>query len=177
MNSEFNQLLETAMRRKLTADEEARLRAHLAVNPSEQAAWEEEMALSRLLRGLPDAPLATNFTAQVLQALERDASKHPSGVPKIFRRFGLRRPAQSFAAACLILALGMSGYWRYRTVQRERMALALANVARSVETVSHAAPLPPVEMWEDYEPISRLGQTRPEADEELLKVLKEVAMK
>ena len=66
-DAEFNLLLENATRRKLTAVEEARLRAHLASDPSAKAVWEEEMALSQLLHRLPDAPLATNFAAQVLE--------------------------------------------------------------------------------------------------------------
>ena len=175
-DAEFNLLLENATRRKLTAGEEARLHAHLASDPSAKAVWEEEMALSQLLHRLPDAPLATNFTAQVLEAVEREERQHRR-TPRILRRLGLRRPVQQFAAACLLLVVLASSYWQYRTVQRERMALALANVARSVETVSQVASLPPAEMWNDYEFISRLRQTRPEADEKLLNMLKEVAMK
>ena len=175
-DAEFNLLLENATRRKLTAGEEARLRARLASDPSAKAVWEEEMALSQLLDRLPDAPLATNFAAQVLEAVEREERRHRH-TPRILRRLGLRRPAQQFAATCLLLVVVASGYWQYRTVQRQRMALALANVARSVETVSQVASLPPAEMWNDYEFISRLRQTRPEADEKLLNVLKELAMK
>lgn len=178
MNSaEFNHLLEAATRRPLTAAEEDRLRACLAEDALAKAVWEDEMALSRFLDGLPDAPLSTNFTAQVLQALERDARKHPSRAHWIFRWPGLRRAARRFAVACLVFGLGAAGYWQHRTVRREKMALALANVARSVETVSQVAPLPPVEMWKDYEPIRRLDRTRSQADEDLLRLLKEVAMK
>ena len=176
-SAEFNQLLDAATRRQLTAAEEDQLRVCLAEDPSAKAVWEDQMALSRLLGGLPDAPLSTNFTAQVLQSLERDARKRLSRARWIFRWPGLRRPARPFAIACLVLALGAVGYWQQRTLRRGKMALALAHVARSVETVSQVAPLPPVEMWQDYEPISRLDQTRPQADEELLDVLKELAMK
>ena len=83
----FNQLLDTALRRKLTAEEEARVQACLARDPRARAVWEEEMALSRLLKGLPDAPLASNFTAQVLQAVERDLRRHRRD-PKLLRWFG-----------------------------------------------------------------------------------------
>src|SRR6185295_6857614 len=95
----FNQLLDTALRRKLTAEEEARLQVILARDPQAKAVWEEEIALSQLLDGLPDAPLASNFTAQVLQAVESDSRRHWRA-PKLFRWVGLRRPAQQCAAAC-----------------------------------------------------------------------------
>src|SRR2546430_1162442 len=97
-DAEFNLLLENATRRKLTAVEEARLRARLASDPSAKAVWEEEMALSQLLHRLPDAPLATNFAAQVLATVEREERRHWPA-PRILRRLGLRRPAQQFAAA------------------------------------------------------------------------------
>src|SRR6266566_6235520 len=87
----FNQLLDTARRRKLTGEEEARVQACLARDPQARAVWEEELALSQLLNRLPDAPLASNFTAQVLQAVERD-SRHRHA-PKLFRWVGLRSPA------------------------------------------------------------------------------------
>ena len=81
-DAEFNLLLENATRRKLTAVEEARLRAHLASDPSAKAVWEEEMALSQLLDRLPDAPLATNFAAQVLEAVEREERRHRHTPPR-----------------------------------------------------------------------------------------------
>ena len=76
---ELHQLQEIALRRSLSADEQTRLRAFLGENPSTQAVWEEEMALSQLLDELPDAPLASNFTAQVLHALEREGRKSRRG--------------------------------------------------------------------------------------------------
>jgi hypothetical protein len=173
---EFNLLLEAAARRKLTAGEEDRLRGCLANDPSAKTIWDEEAALTALLGGLPDAQVASNFTAQVLHAVDRDEPNHRAA-PAIFRWLRLRRPAHLFVAACVAVLLAALGHWQYRIVQREKMAVALANVTRSVETVSQIAPLPALEMWKDYEPISRLAQTRPEADQALLEVLNEVAMK
>src|SRR5438094_9575636 len=96
----FNQLLDTALRRKLTAEEEAQVQACLARDPQAKAVWEEEMALSQMLNRLPDAPLSSNFTAQVLEAVERNSLRQPHALEP-FRWFGLRRPAQRVAAACL----------------------------------------------------------------------------
>ncbi len=93
MNSaEFEHLLEMARRRPLTPEEEARVQSHLAASPSDRNAWEEEVGLTRLLHELPDAPLASNFTAQVLLALEHKGSvRRPK--PRALRWFGLHRPA------------------------------------------------------------------------------------
>src|SRR2546429_6136960 len=114
-DAEFNLLLENATRRKLTTGEEARLRAHLASDPSAKAVWEEEMALSQLLDRLPDAPLATNFAAQVLEAVEREERRHRH-TPRILRRLGLRRPAQQLADPCLLLVGLAHSYWPFRTL-------------------------------------------------------------
>ena len=170
----FNQLLDTALRRKLTAEEQARVQACLARDPQAKAVWEEEMALSQLLNRLPDARLASNFTAQVLQAVERAPRRHLDA-PKLFRWFGLSRPAQRVAAACLAVALAALGYWRYESIRREKLALALHRLAPHFVTPSTAVALAPDELWKNFDAINRLPQTQ--TDEELLAVLKEVAMK
>lgn len=169
----FNQLLDTALRRKLTPEEEARLQAYVAQNPQARAIWEEEMALSQLLNGLPDAPLASNFTARVLQAVERDSRQRHA--PKHWRWFGLRRPAQQCAAACLAVVLAALVYWQYESVRRQKMALALHRLTPHLDSASTALALTPDELWKNFDAINRLPQT--ETDEELLAVLKEVAMK
>ena len=169
----FNQLLDTALRRKLTAEEGDQLQACLARDPQARAVWEEEMALSQLLNRLPDAPLASNFTAQVLQAVERNSLRQPHAL-KLFRRFGLRRPAQRVAAACLAVIIATIGYGQYQSARRERMALALHKLAPHFDSPSQAVALTPDELWNDFDAINRLP---PQADEALLAVLKEVAMK
>src|SRR5262249_40432154 len=70
----YHQLLEAAWRRRLTATEEAELRAWLAAHPELRADWETETALNEHLVQLPDAPVSTNFTARVLQAVERESA-------------------------------------------------------------------------------------------------------
>jgi hypothetical protein len=172
----FNRLLDTALRRKLTAEEQAQVQACLARDPQAKAVWEEEMALSQLLNRLPDAPLASNFTAQVLQAVERDSPRQRRA-PKLFRWFGLRRPAQRVAAACLAVLLFALGYGHSESVRRERMALALHKLGPHLNTPSQVVALTPDELWNDFDAINRLPQTQSQADEELLAVLKEVAMK
>ena len=174
-HAEFKQWLDTAIRRKLSPDEEKRLEDRLAEDPSAKAAWEEEMALNRLLNRLPDAPLASNFTAQVLRAIARDARPRRSRAPMLFRWLGLRRPAWRLAAAGLALGLAGLAQFQYQSIRRERMAVALTSVAGKLDTVSDLTSLPSVEVWGDFEAINRLSQTQPQADEQLLAVLEVAA--
>ena len=173
---EFNQLLETAARRPLTAQEEARLRTLLAANPQAQPVWEEEAGLTRLLNQLPDAPLASNFTARVMRAVERESFRR-SRASGVFRWFSRLRPVYRFATACSLLILAALGYFQYQAVSREKMAASLATVADTVGATSEVAPLPAVEMLKDFNAIYLLGRTRPQADEDLLATLSQVAMK
>ncbi|MEY2466714.1 MAG: hypothetical protein QOD03_1235, partial [Verrucomicrobiota bacterium] len=72
--SDYNQLREKNWRRKLTAVEQTELRAWLAAHPEASADWEAELSLTETIVRLPDAPVPTNFTARVLQAIEQEAS-------------------------------------------------------------------------------------------------------
>src|ERR1035441_868191 len=70
----YNRLLELSWRRKLTDAEEAQLRALLESRPEAQADWDAEATLNAVLGRLPDAPVPSNFTARVLQTVEREAA-------------------------------------------------------------------------------------------------------
>src|SRR6185295_18846010 len=69
----YQRLREIAWRRKLTAAEQAELRAWLATHPEATAECEIDFALDDALAPLPDAPAPSNFTARVLQGIEREA--------------------------------------------------------------------------------------------------------
>src|SRR6185295_5062007 len=107
--------------RPLTAQVEARLRAHLAANPQAQLVWEEEAGLTRWLNRLPDAPFASNFTARVMRAVERESYRR-SRASGVFRWFGRLRPVYRFATAGSLLVLAALGYFQYQAVSREKMA-------------------------------------------------------
>lgn len=172
MNSaEIEQLLDIARRRGLNPAEQARLQAFLVKNPSARTNCEEEIGLTRLLADLPDAPLASNFTSQVLETVERQAraQRDASG---ILRRFGLHRPAIRLGWVCLLAGLIGLGYYGYEAITRAEMAVSLATVATSVDRAAKAVELPTAEVWQDFEPIDRLNHGPPQADVELLAVLK-----
>src|SRR5579859_3513900 len=58
--------------RKLPAERESELRAWLAAHPEAQADWELENALTEGLERLADVPVASNFTARVMDEVRRD---------------------------------------------------------------------------------------------------------
>jgi hypothetical protein len=173
---EFTQLLEIALRRPLTTEEQARLQALLAGDPVLKEVWDEELALSGLITGLPDAPLASNFTRQVLDSIgrERPARSRASGP---WRWLGLRRPAQQVMALGAVLVLTVLGYFQYQSFERHKMALALAQVGPNIVIPSEAVALAPDEIWRNFDAINRLGHVQSQPDEELLSVLAEFAMK
>jgi len=169
-NDELNELRETLRRHDLSRGEWQRLRAQLDGHGVDASAWTEERALTGLLNRLPDAPLPSNFSARVLQALDRA----PASVGMRFRlrSWWARHPAGiqlASSAACLLLLL--LGYARYQSVRRERMVASVTSVVRSVEAASALAELPPVDILQDYDAIQGLSRSRVAADEELLVAL------
>src|SRR6267142_1286736 len=77
----YDRLRELGWRGKLTASDEAELRAWLAAHPDEQSGWQAEAGLSEALSRLSDVPVPANFTARVLQAVELEtaASRRAQG--------------------------------------------------------------------------------------------------
>ncbi len=163
--SDYQALLRTAWRRPLSLEEQARLDAWLATHPQAQAEWEEETGLNRLLGQLPPAPVPSNFTALVLQALEErptGATRRPSLSTQLRQWFG--RPAARIAWALLILSVAVGVYQHRRTNARNELAKGLT-VLTQVAALSDPAAL------QDFEPILRLGQAAPSDDDELFTVL------
>ena len=164
-HSDYNQLQQTQWKRKLTVEEEARLHTALPKSPEVQADWEEEKMVAELLRQLPDAPVPSNFTAQVLLAVNRgDNSESSSGPWRWWQWLGSVRPAYWPALAGLVVCLSFFSYHEYRFVERN-------NLAKSVVTVSSAAALPSVELLQDFEAIHRLSHVSIPVDTELLAAL------
>jgi len=157
-----NRLREIAWRRALTPVEEVELRAWLAAHPEAQAAWENEIELSRVMSGLPDAPVPSNFTALVLQEAGRQSAageRLPAGSPAWWWRVLAPRAV----VAALITVLGI---FAYRSVQERRAAKRLHLISEIVR----AEPTPSPQALEDLEVIASLS-VKPEADEELLALM------
>lgn len=166
---EFKNLKESSWQRRLTVEEEAQLQAHMVAHPEAEADWREEIQLNQLLNQLRDAPLSSNFTSQVLRAIELEEvkiSREKRGWPAWRVGFGW----VSRLAIAGILFLGIS-FFSIQLQQHLRNQLQKrAEFAHSVEIVSQVAVLP-TEWLENFDTISRMDRTAP-ADEELLAALK-----
>lgn len=160
--SEYQSLIEASWRRPLTMDEQARLDSWLATRPEAQADAEAELALSQWLDQLPNAPVASNFTAQVMHAVAREqvaAKRQPRFIETVKRWW--RVPTPKLAWALGLVALGWFGVYQHQANVREDMATGLTVMA-NVASLSDPSAL------EDFEAISRLNTSD---DDELFAVL------
>lgn len=160
--SEYQSLIEISWRRPLTVDEQARLDSWLATRLEAQADAEDELALSQMLGQLPNAPVASNFTAQVMQAVAREQAamdRQPTFMETVKRWF--RVPAPKLAWALGLVALGWFGVHQHQANVREDMAKGMAVMA-NVASLSDPSAL------QDFEAIRRLGTSE---DDELFAVL------
>lgn len=157
-----NQLREAVWRRKLSPEEETRLQTLLAAQPEKQRDFEREVALTEHLRQLPDAPLPSNFTSQVMQAFDAElARQERAGQGTNHWLFWFRRFAPRLAPVTLALIVGAFGVQQYRSHNRTQMV-------RTVAAVFSTPHLAGPEVFEDFEVIQRLPSV---SDEDLLAAL------
>lgn len=156
----LHELRETAWRRPLTPEERAVWRKRLADEPEAAEDARLEASLSAALARLPDAPVPSNFTARVLQEIERETS---APRPDALRWLRWRRWLPRLALACMVLGLTLLGTRHYENANRQRMA-------ESVAALSPVGTLPTPEALADFDSIRRMG-SMPAADTELLGLL------
>lgn len=164
----YHQLRETSWRRKLTPEEETGLQTWLAAHPEKQAEWELEQSLTDQLRHLADAPLSSNFTSQVMQALDAELARQESRRGRAGVRGWLQwlhRFAPRLAPVSLALVVAITFFVHHRSSDREQ------RIAESVAIVTGASDVPAPEILQDFEAISKLPPTIDEADEALLAAL------
>jgi hypothetical protein len=161
---DYQQLRETSWKRPLTATERAQIEAYLSDHPEEKPEWEREAALNQLLDRLPAVPsVASNFTAQVMQAVAREARRpvRASVWPLSWFRYGWPR---RIAAACLVLGACWLGWHEYRLSMRTEMARQIADVAEAIQASD-------LELIANYDPIRRLSDPSPAADVQLIALM------
>jgi hypothetical protein len=163
IETRYHQLREAGWRRKLTEAEQAELGAHLAAHPEAQADWEAEAGLNDVLGQLKDFSVSSNFTARVLQAVEREAAAQARERWKFWWPSFGRAP--KVAAAVLVAGMSVLAYHRHQVTTRVELAESLVAVADVKSLPAYP------EVLEDFEAIRRLSQTPP-ADEALLALLK-----
>jgi anti-sigma factor RsiW len=163
-----NQFRELSWRQQLTDAERAALQQFLATHPEAKADWETEAQLNSLLEKLPEAPsVASNFTAQVMQAVERETAgrtrpRNTGG----WRWLSLRTWAARGAAACVVVGVSCFAIYQHQLGERRTMA---QNVAALAEAYSATGPVPA----EDFDSIRRLdGATPAKPDIDLIALMK-----
>jgi len=160
--------LKAGLNRPLSAQEQAYWAAYLDQHPQEASEIESELGLNRLLRELPDRPLSSNFTAQVMEAVR--ASSH-SARPGWLADMDLSwlRPSLRWARPAIVSMLILSSvlaWWQYEVQHRSREELA-----RSVASVTEVTSVVPVDVLQDFDAIHRLSQAPMEVDVALLQAL------
>ena len=146
---------ELAWRRRLT---EAELAEWRAAHPESAPDAETEAALSDALAALPDTPVPSNFTARVLQDLEREA-RRPAPRTRDWA-WVWRVLVPRAALASVVVGVSLFAYHRHQV--SERLA-----VGQSIATFAGVASLPSPQILEDFDVIQRLDTTPP-ADRELV---------
>ncbi len=169
-DTEFDQWIQTVRRRPLTAAEQSQLEAFLLRAPEYAESWNEEEALTRLLLGLPDPPVSSNFTSRVLEAALTTDTGKPVPFPGL-SWLRLPRPALALASAALILVLGALGFLRHEERAETQWVNSVADFSRQIEMAANATDLPPVELLRDFDAIYCLSQPQSLPDEELLAAL------
>jgi hypothetical protein len=151
-----NNFLELSWRQRLTDAEQAALQGYLAAHPEAKAECEVEAQLNRLLEKLPEAPpVASNFTALVMQAVERETTvRTPERNAGGWRWLSLRTWLARSAVACVVVGTGCFALYEHQLGERRMMA---QDVAKLAEAYSAAGPV----STEDFAPISRLSSEAP----------------
>jgi anti-sigma factor RsiW len=154
-----NKLREISWRRKLTAAEAEELRAWLAEHPEAQATQadlEVESALTESLGRMPDAPVSTNFTARVLQEVQREVERQVKRDGAVARRSGWSWHAflPRAALATMAFGLGMIYYAQHRAERRTELA-------HSIVQVSTVAAVPGPAALENFDAVSGLSEGDP----------------
>jgi anti-sigma factor RsiW len=116
--------------------------------------------LRELLARLPDAPIASNFTARVMQAVELEELRR---LRKWHFNWHSLLPRVAFASAVIFLASGM--------FEHHELAARRAALAQSVALVAGSPSLPSVEALKNFDAIQRMSRVSPRADDELLALL------
>ena len=155
-------LRDVISRRPLSGSEQAELDAWLATHPEARADWELELALSRAMAHEPDAPAPSNFTARVLQGIER--GQKISQRERVAVRGGWWRGLvpRLVAGSVVIVALVVFIHQRNEVARQ-----------KDFEVLLSVQPLPSVETLQDFDTIRSLNIVAT-ADEDILALTDEL---
>lgn len=168
-NSVYDELIRLSLRRHLTAEDRLRIEAAVAAHPELKKDWESDAALGRLLRELPDAPVSSNFTALVVDAIEREERVTVRSRTSRFRWPQWVRPRAATVFGFVVVIAFAAHQYRDRQ-DRSELAQDIRRVSQEFATLPS---LPGPEIFHDFEAIDRLRQVSVVSDDELLKVLQQ----
>ena len=167
---ELKELMERARLRTLSPEDEHRLQEFLEADPGVWPDWEEDMALSRVLDAMPDAPLASNFSARVMLAVEQEERSSSTARPRPGLAWWSRHWVARLGLVSSVAIIVAIGWQQHQQQKRER-----SQIAESVATISEVASVPSVEILRDFDVIQSLDAVPPaetvEADLTLLAAL------
>jgi hypothetical protein len=160
-DAEYQRLKEAGWRRRLTTAERARMRELLAAHPEWQQSWEQDAALSGLLRRMPSAAISTNFTDRVVQAAQRLPTRPSWGQRLVLFPWLPSGWAPRIALATAMVCCGLFTCHEYKALRRARVAREVAKVSLLV---------PSVDWLQNFDTIDRMNKVKV-ADDDLLAVL------
>jgi len=168
-DSEFNELREASWRRKLTPAEEMRVQAFLAASAGAQAEWADDLALTRQLQELPDAPVSSNFTSLVLQAVEAETGRdsRPTSLESRWRGW-LGRVLPRLALVALTAALGAGIFFQHQEHSRKQM---VQSVKEFLKVASLPVSVSDPGVLGDFDAIQQLQSVSFSKDDDLLAAL------
>ncbi len=143
--SDHNPLSEKSWR-KPPPTEAAELQAWLSKHSEAQADWETDLRLTEAINRLPDAPVPSNFTARVLQAIERESAVG-SQRRGPFQWWSLRSLLPRTAAVAVVLGASLLAFHEHTVAERR------AELAQSVKMVPALSP----EVLQNFETIRKMG--------------------
>src|SRR4051812_21007999 len=143
-------------------EEETLLQGWLPSHPDKQAWREVEQSLSEQLRHLSDAPLSSNFTSQVMQALDAELMRQErEGRPRHTFLQWLHKLAPRLAPVSLALVVVITYFVQHQKHDHQN------RIINSVAIVT-SSDVPGFEILKDFDAIQNLP---PAMDEDLLAAL------
>lgn len=123
---------------------------------------QEMREMRQLLSRLPDAPVSSNFTARVMQAVELEETRGSRGWN--FLAWNWHALLPRFAVLTAILLFAGVAFHQYQT-ETQRAA-----IAQSIKRIASVKQLPSVDALQNFDAIQRMSQPA-HADDELLALL------
>lgn len=162
--SELQELIDSAWRRPLTAEETVEIQRWCSLHPDRRAEIELDLQAARCVHGLPDVEVPSHFTSQVWREIDRqeNLSSLPKGV--LGSAWNWRLWIPRFAVAALVVTGGVAGWQYHQTTQRTQ-------VAAGFQQVFQAASIPDPGMLQEFDSLRLVMETPSSVDVELLAAL------